>query len=562
MRRLRPLAFAAMLMLGAALARADDPIAHEYVPGVEADEGTMLVSSGGAAPEALVYDGEVIPAPEGGPMRPGEERAMQAAPGDERATEEVGRRSPSFRPDRVTELNGQVGYFEVFTPTISPFKRVTALDGITLVDRTPVLAIAERGPRRAVTVEGVHAQAPDWRPRDLFWGSVVLDFSGGREVPFPSVSPESRLLTVRTEPETRLRFERDGADNFYAVVDEPRGAVSEVRVVFLTDAPRTYFGTELPRTRADALIDEVPQVPASVQRRGEEFAARLNLHRGMPFDVTLSELVRWFRDFEESAEPPRDTGDIYWDLANGQRGVCRHRAYGFVITAQALGIHARFVQNEAHAWVEVHLPESRGWLRIDLGGSPRGLSPHNTDERPRYRPDVPDPLPRPDAYVRAYQEAARLSEDASSSSSSGSGGSSSATGTGGNEGATSTTQGHGAPQGGPVRAQVEEGTAGRESRAALDLRLDLPSTIEVLRGRTLEVTGTARTADLGVAGLRIEVLLASESSAVERMLGVTVTNEHGAFRGSFGVPPDLAVGDYRLVVRSPGNAQVGPAVAR
>ncbi|WP_236607372.1 transglutaminase domain-containing protein [Sandaracinus amylolyticus] len=559
MRRLRPLTLAALVMLGATLARADDPIAHEYVPGVEADEGTMLVSSGGAAPEALVYDGEVIPAPEGGPMRPGEERAMQAAPGDERATEEVGRRSPSFRPDRVTELNGQVGYFEVFTPTISPFKRVTALDGITLTDRTPVLAIADRGPRREVPVEGAQAQAPDWRPRDLFWGSVVLDFSGGREVPFPSVSPESRLLTVRTEPETRLRFERDGADNFYAIVDEPRGAVSEVRVVFLTDAPRTYFGTELPRTRADALIAEVPQVPASVQRRGEEFAARLNLHRGMPFDVTLSELVRWFRDFEESAEPPRDTGDIYWDLANGQRGVCRHRAYGFVITAQALGIHARFVQNEAHAWVEVHLPENRGWLRIDLGGSPRGLSPHNTDERPRYRPEVPDPLPRPDAYVRAYQEAARLSEDASSSSSGGDEGSSSS----GAEGATSTGRGSGGPpQGGAVQAQVEEGTAGRESRAALDLRLDLPSTIEVLRGRTLEVTGTARSADLGIAGLRIEVLLASESSAVERMLGVTVTNEHGAFRGSFGVPPDLAVGDYRLVVRSPGNAQVGPAVAR
>jgi transglutaminase-like putative cysteine protease len=40
------------------------------------------------------------------------------------------------------------------------------------------------------------------------------------------------------------------------------------------------------------------------------------------------------------------------DLARGKRGVCRHRAYAFVIVAQALGIPARFVQNEAHAWVE------------------------------------------------------------------------------------------------------------------------------------------------------------------------------------------------------------------
>ncbi|MDQ3036969.1 MAG: transglutaminase domain-containing protein, partial [Myxococcota bacterium] len=406
-----PLTGAALLLAFVALARADDSVRHEYVPDVESDEGTLVVSSGGPEPAALVYDGEVIPAPDGGALRPHEERAMQATPGDGHSTEEVGRRSPSFRPDRVTELNGQVGYFAVFTPTISPFKRVTALDGITLAPGgVPVLAIADRGPRTRAEVVGTQDPPPDWRPRDLFWGSVVIDFTGGPEAPLPAVSPESRLLTVRTEPETRVHFERDGADNFFVVLDEPAGAVSEVRIVFLTDAPRTYFGTDLPTGPANALEGEVPQVPPSVQRRGEEFAATLGLRRGMRFDRTLSTLVEWFRSFEESHEPPRDTGDIYWDLAAGQRGVCRHRAYAFVITAQALGIHARFVQNEAHAWVEVHLPEGRGWMRIDLGGSPRGLTVRNTHERPAYRADFPDPLPRPDAYVRAYAEATRASQ--------------------------------------------------------------------------------------------------------------------------------------------------------
>ena len=35
----------------------------------------------------------------------------------------------------------------------------------------------------------------------------------------------------------------------------------------------------------------------------------------------------------------------------------------------------------------------------------------------------------------------------------------------------------------------------------------------------------------------------------------------GVFRGVFGVPPDLAVGDYRLIVRSPGDAEHAPAEA-
>src|SRR5687768_9103404 len=101
------LSLVALLLACVAIARADAEVRHEYVPDVASDEGALVVSSGGTEPAALVYDGEVIPAPEGGALRE-HERAMQATPGDERTTEEPGRRSPSFRPDRVTELNGQV----------------------------------------------------------------------------------------------------------------------------------------------------------------------------------------------------------------------------------------------------------------------------------------------------------------------------------------------------------------------------------------------------------------------------------------------------------------------
>jgi transglutaminase-like putative cysteine protease len=108
----------------------------------------------------------------------------------------------------------------------------------------------------------------------------------------------------------------------------------------------------------------------------------------------------------ESSEPPTNTGDLYLDLARGGKGLCRHRAYGFVVTARALGIHARFVQNEAHSWVEVQLPDV-GFLRIDLGGATHGLTAHDTRERASYVPTQPDTLPRPAAYRQSYARAAR-----------------------------------------------------------------------------------------------------------------------------------------------------------
>ncbi len=573
---LRSATATASLVLGWALvARADGPILHEYVPGV-ADEGMSLVSSGGEEPAALVYHGEVIEPPSGGALR-GDERAMHAAPGDGAATEEPGRRSPVFRPDRVTSLEGEIRYFEVFTPTITPFKRVTALDGVTLDGNTPVLSLADRGPATRVEVEGAQAPSPDGRPRDRFWGSVVLDFRGGRVVPFPSVSPESRILTLRTEPPTELHLERDGAANFLAVLDRaPEGAeldgtpAGAVRVVFLTDAPRTYFGTAIPeRARADALISEVPVLPARLERRALDFAAsRLAVRRDTPFHVALDRLVEHFRSFEESREPPTDTGDVYWDLATGMRGICRHRAYAFVLTAQALGMMARFVQNEAHAWVEVHLPENRGWLRIDLGGAAGALAPQRTEGRPAYQPSVPDPLPRPEPYVRAQTQQRRTSEappegPSSAGAAAPGDGAEGPEGTTGSEG-TATSEGESDASSGPPSSFASAPAAGphRAPRGPLELRLDTMETTRVLRGRELHVTGTARSDDVGVEGLRIEILLAPERGDGERLLGVTVSGPHGLFQTGVAVPPDVAVGDYTLVVRSPGDARVLPATAR
>lgn len=547
----------AVAALAVPLARAQGPILHEYVPDVTSDESALLLFGGGRdEPAAIVYEGEVLPAPNDGALRP-DERPITAEPAAGDANDPAQRPSPTYRPDRLTSLESSPGYYAVFTPMIAPFKRVTALDAIAVdAAGTPFLRIHSME-GRDVPIVGVTAPAPDPRPRDRFWGSVVVDFSAGTRVPLPSVSPESRILTLRTEPETAVRVEKDGADNFYLVLDAARRP-RQVRVVFLTDAPQSYFNTPVPDVRSDALSGEVPPIPEGVRRRAERFAGELGLRRGQPLPMVLDALVGHFRSFEESDDPPDDTGDIYLDLSRGRRGVCRHRAYGFVITAQALGIPSRFVQNEAHAWVEVKMA-TVGWMRIDLGGSARGLEARNAEDRPRYRPREPDPMPQPEAYQRAYAE---LQQRMGAREESAGGGSASSGGgvlAGGNRAGGTAEQP--AWTGNEPASLDRPEAAGSEDRPLEPLGITLDRTrFDVFRGRALEVSG--RLVDRGgrgVSGLRVEVALGGSR---ERLLGVTVSRENGWFRGSFGVPPDAPVGDYRLLVRTPGSDRYAAAVAR
>jgi hypothetical protein len=279
----------------------------------------------------------------------------------------------------------------------------------------------------------------------------------------------------------------------------------------------------------------------------------------MPVGDVLRSLVSHFRAFEESSQPPRDTGNIFLDLARGKRGVCRHRTYAFVITAQALGIPARFVQNEAHAWAEVKVAEL-GWLRLDLGGAAEGLDTRQLGERPMYQPSTPDPWPRPLAYEESYSRAAELAAEARA----------------GEPGANESGR---AGEGG----RVEEGG---QSRAPHDMRLKPslargqgdpslpmirddrePVTLritryvpEVMRGAVLELEGVAEDSGDGpVSGLRIEVSLAEPVGDRAVLLGVAVTGADGRFRASFAIPPDLGPSDYALVVVTPGNAKYAAA---
>ncbi len=566
-----------------ATTRADEP-AHVFVRGlVDAELGTATNrGSTAGSGTAFVYNGEVVAAPQAGGLRSGEMavRAEPDARGGEASTPVA-----TYRPDRQTELETELDYFEVFNPSIAPFKRGVAYDAVALSDDgvTPLLTVSRpRDVRTLVPIEGSGAPPPDSRVRDLFWASVVLDFSqsgssGRLSAPLPSVSPESRVLVLDVTPTTLVRVERDAADNFFAVVEARAVSTARtLRVNYLMDAPQSYFGAPLPAESISTLSDQAFRLPRSVQRRAESVHTHLGLSRADAIGDALLRMTAYFRSFVESHDPPADTGDIYLDLALGRKGVCRHRVYAFMITALGLGIPTRFVQNEAHAWAEVKVSQNLGWMRVDLGGAAAGVRAHDAESRVQYVPRHPDPFPRPDEYARAMTAPERgmtgLRDGSATgvNSRSGSGAGSNATGAVGATHAASTAANQSVdPRAGTAQDIPNADRAGARRRLRVLLE---PIVEEARRGASISVRGRILKADAspspggtasadaaGVINRRVELILIRRADGRVRPLGVAITRDEGWFQAQYVLPRDLDVGDYFVRALAPGDLDNEPA---
>jgi hypothetical protein len=519
----------------------DDHVLHEYIPSISAAEKHLSarVNLKPAASVAAAGSGNA-----------GSEEDLRAAT-RERAP------APSaqgFRPDRQTSLEGGLDYYEAFDPAIAPFKRMTAFDAVRLDadGKTPVLGIHDTQLHVLPLSSG---DAAGKQPRDSFVGEADFDFRRDRLQPLPSVSPESRVYSVATTPQINVQIERDGADNFFI---RARGPIPDapVHVRFQTDAPRSYFGSEVPAIPLRDLRDvyKLQALDASIERRAKHFAAELGITPKSDLKSALHALTQHFRNFVESSEAPDNSGDLYLDLGHGQKGLCRHRAYGFVVTARGLGIPARFVQNEAHSWVEVALPDI-GYIRIDLGGATHGLTAHATGERQSYVPMQPDTLPRPEAYRQSYAQAARQTPRVAASNASEAEVLASMSGRWLSDeslmGPSNTT-----PRAIPEKAAPRSAGAPKQ---AVHIGLE-DRRVTALRGGKLVLTGQLLDdAEAGVPGLRVEIWILQPARHQRMLLAVQVSDQDGYFRADFGVPPDLSVGDYRLIARSQGDPTHLPA---
>ena len=505
-------------------------VLHEPIPPDPREDLAMHVTLDGDLPAALQTPSGVVSAPD--------PRAMPSS-----TDPTYGARADSgvFQPDRNTQRPQVASYDDPFTPSTAPFKRLEAFDAVR--DDYELYV-------RDTRLSPVPLGAPPGPEDEAFYADLVVDALPGASVRIPTVGPGARMVRARmgVGPEdVPFRVMRNGADEWFVQVQGTHPA-SRARLVMELAIPRAVFGGQMPNPSWSDL-PLVPPLPDNVARDAVQVRAAIGVSRAMRPRDALAKLVQYFRGFVDSDEMPSGHDSIYLDLALSRKGVCRHRAFAFLVTAQSLGIPTRLVLNEAHAWVEVG--DGTMWRRIDLGGAGRMQPPNNgtTPERAVYRPP-PDAFAWPqnagsgDDMV-ADARAAALAAGPGSGAPTPAG---HAAGDAGIEGGLTL----GSPPPGAAPTAPTEG----DDRPAPTLTLAVDE-VDPHRGLPLRVHGMVRADGEACAHVAVEILLRDAKSRRTVTLGTLATGDDGAFAGGIVVPGSTPLGDYDVVARTPGDARCG-----
>ncbi len=550
---------------GLAVAEAPHPMLHEdFLPAGATPAATPTIGGTrpGSNPQAIITGDKRLPKPSLSPD------PDTSSPKPEPVLGKGGfatDRDTTLALDNNTGADPTLHYASVFNPDVLPFKRMSALDGVA-PDYTMVISHDTR--------VGVPVGGTTDTTRDRFWGSVLVDLEPGVEVALPSVAPDMRILSYETSPKIPVQFDKDGADNFYVRTEEAY-AHGTYRLVFYVDANAGYFAPSLPRTpmRVRDVAKAAPPelkvtLPPDVEREANVTLGKLGIDRDMDLGVVFNRLVGYFRGFTpKTIDNP--SGNTYRDLCDNQAGVCRHRSFAFMITANEIGIPTRFVSNEAHAFVEVWFPE-RGWQRIDLGGASPKLEVSNGKDKTLHRPRAADPFAKPDSYRNMHTQLAgditdqqvadrdRPLDQAPPSGSFGPGpGSGSGSGSGSLAGAGSDDPNNRISPN-PGLPAVAPNPAKPTPRLAITL-----ADSHAYRGDAIHVEGLANIGQKPLADHVVDIYIAPAGGhgRQESFLGYAKTAADGTFRVDLAVPAELKLQTYELYVSSPEDAYYNAALS-
>jgi transglutaminase-like putative cysteine protease len=501
-----------------------EPTLHEFFePDPVEDLKLGATTRGGAVPAAIETESGVVPAP-------ADRRERTASTPTYGGTSTPNSSDASYRIDRDTTRPSRVSYDDPFTPPITPFKRLFAYDA---VNESSDLYVQNKALSR-LEIGGT--------PRlgeDSFYADLFVDLAADVPVRIPSVGPGTRVLAAEVEPNVQFEILRDGVDNWYIKSGERRRA----RLIMQLSIERAVFGSPYGDVSWEALARFVSALPRALREQARGVLDTLGLSRTLTPREVVARMVAHFRSFAPSEDLPqaRSGKQLYAELALSKKGVCRHRAYAFVVTALALGIPTRLVRNEAHAWVEVY--DAKRWHRIDLGGAAGELDSREDPEVSPYRsPSDPFTWPEGSASGLGLANDARNSRQTAP----------------GPDGTDRNRTGRPSPT---ASAQADE--AGDEPtekslpgpKAELSLRAEDPS---VRRGHRLRLAGMVRAEGESCGAARVDVSLVG-SSGKRVAIGALPSDADGNFQGSVTVPLSISVGDYQLRVSTPGTQRCGPS---
>jgi len=518
-------------ILTLASAQGDKPILHEPIPSDPAEDK--------AAPD---------------PLR---------APSPLESTYTTGSEYGQFQADRDTRRPEVSRYSEPFAPSTAPFKRLAAFDAVR---DDYVLYVRDA---RVVPMVASAQAGPD---EDLFLEDVVVDIAPEARARIPSVGPGARIVRGRLGVGAEsLGFfvSHDGADNWFVQATGVKGP-AVARLVLQVTIPRAAFGgpfadvgwLDLPR---------IPRLPENVARDAAAVRAAIGVSRRLRPREAIAKLVEYHRGFAEGGGRLPSRGNLYLDLALSRQGVCRHRAFSFLVTAQSLGIPTRMVLNEAHAWVEVH--DGSLWRRIDLGGAGRLADPIASREKNTFRPPR-DAFPWPTASQSGDAMVAEARSRGASSAAAGSDpndhagepfGADDPNDNAGDEapfgaGAPNDKPGT-APNAGTERP-FGDGTpndkpgAAPNDKPAASIAITLVDDV-ARRGLPLHVRGEVHADGQPCPRIAVELWLKPTKTQPPRYLGTLATDERGTFAGGIVVPTRFPLGDYDVIARTMGDVRCG-----
>lgn len=384
---------------------------------------------------------------------------------------------------------GNVVIDAVFNPSLGAMKRLKAYDklGADGVE----LEVADKRFRN-------YAADPTVRYDTPLEASFKVQLHAGEPVPIFSPHPRPLIRTFATSPAVPggVTFLLDGADTLHAFARVD--ALVTLNISFMTEAK--YYQLDVPPGITPGMYPPGvrPTVAPELVDDARLVLARAGAGEALDVGQTLLALSAYFRSFTEGdIPPPTEVESLYLALATGGHGCCRHRAFAFMVTAQAVGIPTRVVVNEAHAFVEVMLPEG-DWHQINLGG----CGTYTVNNPNQYR----------DLFDQAHDP----------------------------RGEANPTEDRALPT-------VVTFTNITESPA------------RIVKGERYYVNGTVQSpGGRAVAGARIDVFLNETKDTPGRLTGAGTSDARGQFSILSRVPKELPARGYQLVARAldPGGAQV------
>lgn len=504
-------------------------VEHEYIPPDAAEDLTLgVLTPSGKMPATIRTPSGPVSAPD--PYRTAQStKAPTYGPAPSSAAR--------FRIDGVTSDPGTLHYHEPFRPSIAPFKRLRVFDA---VNESFELVV-----RDATTHNASLDNSPE-AGQDEFFGDITV--VGGRAVAIPSVAAGMRVLAADLEPSVPFQIAVDSAENWYF---EAPTLIGKARLVMRLAAYRAALSPEIVVNSYAKLAIALPPVPPAVTRAAVPVLEQIGVSRvASPTDAVRA-LVAYFRSFTPSTNHLEVAagGELYQRLALSRKGVCRHRAYAFVVTALAFGIPARFVHNEAHAWVEVF--DGLIWHRIDLGGAaPSFQFDGETPEGAPYRMPADNYDWPPQAGSATQSRMTDSGQTASGQAASTEIQAEQVPGMPSSQRARLSQPEPPAPDqpspkgkdtSEPVPAPKAVPVAGLEDTS---VRFVLKSKAAVHRGEVLVLEGDVKSRPQDCGRARVDFML--RSAGVQRPLGSALGDERGHFILQTNVPADVDVGHYEV----------------